>query len=134
MLACYHAEATFRDPAFGELNTKELKAMWQMLVESQKDQPFVLKFSDVKATETHGSANWKAAYIFSKTGRRVLNKIHAEFEFKDGLIYMHHDHFNLYWWSCQALGIPGYLLGWTPFFKKKLQEQSKKLLKRYKPS
>ena len=54
-----------------------------------------------------GSADWTADYLFSKTGRQVFNEIHAEFEFKDGKIFRHHDTFDIWKWSRQALGISG---------------------------
>ena len=33
MTACYHADAKFSDPAFGDLTGSEIGAMWAMLVE-----------------------------------------------------------------------------------------------------
>lgn len=128
MVECYHEDIVFEDPAFGRLHGEHAKNMWRMLIESQKDQTFIVQYGNIGCNEKQGRADWKSAYFFSKTGRRVLNKIHAEFEFKDGKIIKHTDSFNLYWWSCQALGIPGYLIGWTPFFKNKLQVQTASLL------
>ena len=74
------------------------------------------------------SANWEAIYNFSKTGRKVHNKIKAEFEFKDGKIIKHTDTFDLHKWAKQAMGFKGFLLGGTSFFKKKLNAQTNKLL------
>ena len=34
------------------------------------------------------------------------------------------DTFNLYDWSKQAFGLKGVVLGWTPFFKNKVQQQA----------
>ena len=130
MAACYHEEAEFTDPAFGTLNAEQAKAMWQMLVERSKGNLKVV-FSEVNADAEKGSAHWEAFYTFSKTGRNVHNKIDAHFEFKKGKIYRHHDHFNLWKWSSQALGISGFLLGYTSFFKNKLQKQTRKLLTDY---
>ena len=85
-------------------------------------------FSNIEATENTGIASWQALYTFSKTGRYVHNKITAYFEFKDGLIIKHTDVFSLYRWAQQALGIPGYFLGWTSGFKTKLNAQNNKML------
>lgn len=126
MIACYHNDIEFSDPAFGTLKGDEAKAMWQMLIERSGGKLKVV-FSDVTAN----SAHWEAFYEFSKTGRNVHNKIDARFEFKDGKIYRHHDHFNLWKWSTQALGASGFLLGYTSFFKNKLQKQTRKLLNDY---
>ncbi len=126
MAACYHDEVEFSDPGFGTLKGDQAKAMWQMLIERSGGKLKVV-FSNVTDTTAH----WEAFYEFSKTGRKVHNKIDARFEFKDGKIYRHQDHFNLWAWSRQALGASGFLLGYTSFFKNKLQKQTRKLLTSY---
>ncbi len=68
---------------------------------------------------------------FLQTNQKVVNHIAAEFEFKDGLIYKHTDNFNVWKWSQQAMGWKGYLLGWTGFFQKKIQEKALYSLKKY---
>ena len=93
---------------------------------------FKLEYGDIKFAENSGSAHWEAWYDFSRTGKRVHNIIDASFEFKDGKIIKHHDHFNLHRWATQAMGWKGWLLGGTSFFKKKLHEQSGKALEKYK--
>jgi len=122
MIACYHNDIVFTDPAFGELHGDRAKAMWQMLCKNAKD--FKLEFSDVQADEHSGSAHWQAWYKFSQTNRSVHNTITAHFEFKDGLIIQHVDTFNLKHWAGQALGVKGHILGGTHFFRKKLQAQT----------
>ncbi len=99
-----------------------------MLCESQKGKDFRVVFSNIEADERNGNAHWEAFYTFSKTGRKVHNIIKAEFEFRDGKIIKHIDSFDLYRWSRQAFGISGFLIGWSPYFKGKLQAQTKKLL------
>lgn len=131
MVSLYHDEVVFDDPAFGRLSGERAKNMWRMLCESQKDKRFIVQHSDVKATETGGSVRWEAVYVFSKTKRNVHNRITATFKFRDGKIIEHKDNFNLFSWSRQALGIAGYAMGWTPFFKQKLQKQTNQLLDRY---
>lgn len=130
MAACYHEEAEFTDPAFGTLSAEQTKAMWQMLIERTKGELKVV-FSNVKADGEKCRAHWEAFYTFSKTGRPVHNKIDAHFEFKNGKIYRHHDDFDLWAWSRQALGLSGFLLGYTSFFKNKLQSQTRGLLTDY---
>ena len=130
MAACYHEAIVFEDPAFGKLNGEDAGLMWKMLCENGKD--LRLEFSKVEANETSGSAHWEAWYTFSKTGRKVHNKIDATFEFKDGKIIKHTDDFNLHRWAKQALGWKGWLLGGTGFFKKKLRGQTKYTLEKYK--
>ncbi|WP_400079956.1 nuclear transport factor 2 family protein [Winogradskyella sp. R77965] len=132
MISCYHDDIVFEDPAFGILKGDRAKAMWQMLCESQKKgQNFKVVYSDVKAIENKGSAHWEAFYTFSKTGRKVHNKIDAHFEFKDGLIIKHTDYFNLHSWAKQAIGIKGLLFGGMKFFKTKLQTQTNYLLDKF---
>lgn len=130
MASYYHQDIQFQDPAFGILNGFNATDMWNMLLERSKGN-LKIEFYDVKATENKGSATWIATYNFSKTNRKVVNKIQASFEFKDGLIYKHTDSFNLWKWSQQALGLKGLLLGWTRFMQNKIQNQALVSLKNY---
>lgn len=118
MQACYADDATFSDEAFRNLNAAQVRAMWEMLIRNGKD--LELEFRDITANDTHGSAYWEARYTLSLTGRKVLNKIKASFEFEGGKIKKHMDSFNFYSWARQAFGLTGVLLGWTPFFKNKV--------------
>lgn len=129
MISCYHEDIIFEDPGFGKLKGNKAKAMWQMLCKNAKN--FKVKFSQIQANDHNGSAHWEAWYTFSKTGRPVHNKIEAKFEFKDGKIIKHTDHFNLHKWASQALGWKGMLLGGTSFFKKKLIVQTNKILDKF---
>ncbi len=126
MAALYHPEATFKDAAFDLKSGKEAGAMWKMLISGGKD--LRIEFSSVKADEKTGSAHWEAWYTFSKTGRKVHNIIEANFEFKDGLIYRHRDHFDFWRWSRQSLGLAGWLLGWSGFLKSKVSTTAMKSL------
>jgi len=129
MNGCYHPEATFYDPAFRNLNSKEVRAMWHMLCLNARD--FSLTFSGIKANEHTGKCNWVATYNFSKTGRKVVNQIDAAFTFKDGLIVTHKDTFDLWKWSRQALGVSGLLLGWSPILQNKVNDNARKSLTRF---
>ena len=131
MVKCYHEDVVFEDPAFGVLNGERAKNMWRMLCHSQKGKDFKVIHSNVNYDDNSGSAHWEAFYNFSKTGRKVHNKIDATFEFKDGKIVKHTDVFNLHRWSKQALGFKGLLIGGTNFFKTKLQSQTNRLLDKF---
>lgn len=131
MVSCYHIEVEFTDPAFGHLTGRHAGNMWRMLCRSQKDKGFQLNFGNIFSDGTHATADWEARYVFSRTGRRVHNQIKASFEFRDGLIWRHTDHFSLYNWSKQAFGATGLLIGWTPFFRKKLQHQTRAMLDKF---
>lgn len=130
MASCYHKEIIFEDPVFGKLNQKEVISMWKMLLERSKGN-LKIEFSDVITNEKSGSANWIATYIFSQTNRKVVNIIDAKFEFEDGLISKHTDYFDFYKWTKQALGLKGYLLGWTGFMQNKVRQNAKKSLQNY---
>lgn len=130
MVACYHKNVIFSDPAFGTLTGDEARNMWRMLLErSQGD--LKITFSDVMADEKTGSAKWRAEYTFGQTGRKVVNEITARFEFADGKIIKHTDSFDVWKWSRQALGLKGLLLGWSSFFQRKLNQQTNSQLKKY---
>lgn len=129
MVACYHDDIEFNDPAFGTLKGKDAKDMWRMLCANGKN--LKLEVSGIEQDSNTGKAHWEAHYTFSQTGRNVHNIIDAAFELKDGLIIKHYDHFNLKRWAGQALGLKGRLLGGTNFFKKKLHAQTNNNLRKF---
>lgn len=131
MVSYYHDSVEFEDPAFGKLKGERAKNMWRMLIKSQQGKDFQVNFSNIKFNGNRGAANWEAKYDFSKTGRRVHNKIDAQLYFKDGQIIKHVDSFNLHRWAKQALGFQGWLLGGTSFFQKKLNAQVNHLLDKF---
>ncbi|MCY7410116.1 MAG: nuclear transport factor 2 family protein [Chitinophagales bacterium] len=130
MVGCYHDQIEFTDPAFGLLKGEAAKNMWRMLLEGAKGK-IKIEFSNVSADNETGSAQWIATYQFSETGRKVVNKITAHFEFKDGKIFRHTDSFDLHKWAKQALGFKGVLLGGTKYFQNKLQQKTSLRLAKY---
>lgn len=123
MQACYHPEIEFSDNVFLWLKGNKAKAMWHMLLTAGADpkEP-VVTFGDVEANESKGSCHWEAVYTFSLTGRKVHNKIEAQFIFKDGLIIRHIDTFPFWRWTRMAFGLTGTLMGWSSFFKGKIRK------------
>lgn len=128
MVSLYHPDIEFEDPAFGKLKGERAKNMWRMLCATQKGKDFRITYNVSHFGKDNSKANWEAFYTFRPTQRKVHNKISASFILRDGLILKHIDDFNLHSWSKQALGLKGFLLGNTSFFKKKLQLQTNKLL------
>ena len=131
MVAYYHDDIVFQDPAFGQQKGERAKNMWRMLCQSQKGKDFRMEYSDVTSKGIYARAHWEAHYNFSQTGRRVHNKIDASFKFKDGLIVQHDDSFNLHAWAKQALGFKGIVLGGTSFFQRKLNAQTNAMLSKF---
>ena len=132
MAACYTDDVVFSDPAFGELRGRDAGDMWRMLTTRAKD--FSLTFDQVHADQRSGGAHWVATYLFSQTGNIVINDIQARFVFRDGKICEHHDRFDLWKWSRQALGFKGLLLGWTPLVRNAVRAQALKGLKAFQAS
>ncbi len=129
MTACYHDEIVFEDPAFGCLEGDRARAMWTMLCQNAKDLEVTFKIleeDDKKAT-----VKWEAVYTFSKTGRKVHNIVTADMVLEEGKIIQHKDHFKLWKWAAQAMGLRGRILGGTTFFKKRLQQQTNRLLDKF---
>lgn len=122
MIDCYHADVEFSDPVFPELRGVRAGAMWRMLCARAKD--LRVEVRDISADDRLGRAHWDARYTFSATGRQVENAIDAEFEFVDGRIIRHHDSFDLWSWSRQALGLRGLLLGWSPILRDRVRAQA----------
>ena len=118
MAACYHSDVHFTDEVF-DLHGADAKAMWRMLCTSGRE--LRVKAGDISADDRQGQAHWDARYVFSATGRPVLNRIDARFEFRDDLIARHVDRFDFWRWSRQALGLRGWLLGWTRLLRRKVR-------------
>ena len=130
MAACYTDDVVFSDPVFGELRGEEARDMWRMLV--ARAQNFSLTFDGIEADERTGRAHWVASYLFSQTGRPVINRIDARFVFRDGRIAEHRDSFDLWRWTRQALGVKGVLLGWSPLVQRAIIAQARKGLDLYR--
>ena len=124
MASCYAPDVEFQDPVFTLHGRRETAGMWAMLCQATRSKGadvWKLDYSGIQADDRSGRAHWDAHYRFSATGRMVLNRIDAEFTFRDGLIATHRDRFSFWAWSRQALGTPGLLLGWTPLLRAKVQ-------------
>ena len=130
MNSCYSDDIVFFDPAFGLLRGAEARAMWQMLCKNAKD--FSLTYGNIiHLDEEFSTCDWVATYTFSKTGKKVVNKIRANMKFAEGKIIEHSDAFSLHKWSAQALGFSGWLLGWNKFFQNKIKNTAKKNLLKF---
>ena len=133
MQACYAPDARFDDEAFSLQGAAQIGGMWRMLCTATASRPdaraaWQLQVSDI----TERSAHWDAHYLFSATGRQVLNRIDASFEFDaQGLITRHRDRFDFWAWSRQALGAPGWLLGWSPWLRAKVRRTAAANLQRF---
>jgi len=130
MVNFYDDNIEFEDPAFGILKGIAAKMMWKMLIEISKGN-LKITVENIKSEENFGSVDWKAEYIFSQTKRKVINNVHAEFEFQNGKIIKHKDFFDFYKWSCQALGIFGFLFGKSKVFKFIFKRKTNSMLKKY---
>ncbi len=125
----YADNAVFNDSVFRNLDAQQARAMWQMLISRSGDM--TLTFGNIKEDGNKLTAYWEAHYTFTATGRKVINKINAEFEIEDGKIVKHTDTFDFYKWAKQAFGAGGFLLGWTNSFKEKVRHTAKKKLDEY---
>ena len=99
--------------------------MWRMLTSQARELRVELLEHDA------GSARWRAHYVFTQTGRPVVNDVRATFRFADGLIADHADAFGFHRWARQALGTPGLLLGWTPFLRAAVRRRAAADLARF---
>jgi ketosteroid isomerase-like protein len=130
MNSCYSGDIVFFDPVFGLLNGNEVRAMWEMLCKNARD--FTLTYGNIQhLDEEYSTCDWVASYTFSKTGRKVVNKIKANMRFAGGSIVEHSDGFSQHKWSSQALGFSGWLLGWNTLFQRKIQNQARRNLLRF---
>ena len=98
-------------------------SMWKMLLRPESDM--TLTYEVLQADKDKGLGQWYPIYTFPSTGRKVENQILSKFKFRDGLIYIQEDTFNLHTWAKQAIGPLGYILGGTRFFREKFQKQAR---------
>jgi hypothetical protein len=130
MAACYAEDARFDDEIFSLAGRRQIGGMWAMLCSATREKgraQWRLQASDI----TGRGAHWEAHYLFPATGREVHNRVDAEFEIDADLIVRHRDRFDFWRWSRQALGLPGWLLGWTPFLRRKVRAQAASNLRRF---
>lgn len=124
---CYSNDIAFFDPVFGLLQGNEVKYMWEMLCKNAKD--FTLTYGNIKELDAeYYTCDWEATYNFSKTGRKVVNKVIAHMKMLDGEIVEHSDGFSLHNWSKQAIGFSGWLLGWNSYYQQKIKNNAKRNL------
>ena len=123
----YADSATFSDPVFPLLNARGVRTMWRMLLTRAAD--FALEVTIVEDTPTRARVDWVAYYTFGATGRPVVNRIHTEMSISVGKIVRQVDHFSLWRWSRQALGVKGLLFGWTPAMHTRIRTQAARSLK-----
>lgn len=130
MNSCYSDDIVFFDPVFSLLERNQVKSMWKMLCTTAKN--FELQFGNIVALDDeYYTCEWIASYTFSRTGRKVINKVKAFMRIADGKIIEHSDGFSLHKWSMQALGFSGWLLGWNRFFQNKIKNHARRNLNKF---
>jgi ketosteroid isomerase-like protein len=130
MNACYSDEIVFFDPVFELLQGDQARAMWQMLCKNAKE--FSLSYGNIQDLgDDYYTCDWVVSYLFSKTGRPVINHVKAHMKIHEGRIVEHSDAFSLHKWSRQALGFSGWLLGWNSFFQRKIKNTARRNLLNY---
>jgi ketosteroid isomerase-like protein len=129
MAACYAPDIRFQDPAFGPLHGREAGDMWRMLLGRAGD--FSLSFDGIESLGQSASAHAVARYTYSATGRFVVNDIRTRFAIRDGLIAEQTDSFDLWRWSRQALGVKGWLFGWSSSAQDSIRTRARRALKDY---
>src|ERR1700752_947126 len=94
MARCYHPDIAFSDPGFPMLRGADAGDMWRMLLSRASDLAVTL--DEARGGDDGGEARWTARYTFTRTGRPVVNRIHARFAFREGLIVRHYDSFSFW--------------------------------------
>ena len=135
MALCYAPDVGFQDEIFTLQGSDQVMAMWRMLCASAKASgraDWKLNYRVVSVDADTGQLQWNAQYRFGKVQRPVHNHIQAMFRFNAaGQITQHHDQFDFWQWSRQALGLPGLLLGWSPLLRRQVRAKALHGLNRY---
>lgn len=127
MLAQYSTDIIFSDPVSGVLEGEQVRRMWSLLCSRAVD--FSLEFGNiVDKGDGYYTCDWKASYVSSFTGNRVVNSVRAYMQIEKGKIIGHSDAFRFYKWARQAFGIKGWLFGWTTFFQRIVRSRFRKML------
>lgn len=127
MQSQYSDHIQFFDPVFGHLEGEQVRRMWQILCERARD--FSLEIGEIRALDDeYVTCVWTARYTYSMTGKPVVNKVKAHMRIQNGLITEHSDAFSFHRWAAQVFGMKGYWLGWTGFFRRKLQAKARAMV------
>jgi ketosteroid isomerase-like protein len=123
MAQAYAPSARFADPVFGTLRGEEIGRMWRGLLKGARE--FSLTFEIEAASETEARVVWTARYLFSRTGRPVVNSVRSSLRLEGGRIAEQTDEFDFRAWAGQAFGLAGKLLGGTGFFRRKVRAKAR---------
>ena len=127
MSSCYDENIVFFDPVFGLLSAREVNSMWEMVCTHAVD--FSLTYGNIhELDDAYCTCDWVSTYTYTRTNRRVVNKVRANMRFSEGKIIEHSDAFSVHQWSKQAMGLSGELLGWNSFFQRHIKNRAKKKL------
>ncbi len=128
MARFYDAQSTFSDPAFPALKGSQVPSMWSGLL-SRASDAFSVSYEVKSVNGNTVEVHWVATYPFSRTGRQVVNRITSHLTVEGDVIRAQKDEFDFWAWSRMAFGPVGMLLGWAPFFQKKVQREAARVLK-----
>ena len=135
MALSYAPDVRFQDEVFSLEGRDQVMAMWRMLCESMQASgraDWKLSYRVISVDADTGRLHWSAYYRFGTVQRPVHNRIHSTFRFNAaGQITQHHDQFDFWRWSRQALGLPGLLLGWSPLLRRQVRLKALASLNRY---
>jgi hypothetical protein len=115
MVACYGESAQFSDIAFCLQGRKQIHAMWHMICANGTE----VEVKDVKGHAGEVHAQIVDTYVFSDTGRPVVNPILCRFQCRDRLILQQIDECNAVHWARQAFGgVKGEVVGRAGFMRR----------------
>ena len=132
MARCYHPDIFFSDTVFPSLRGEAARDMWRMLLSRSTDLEVTV--DEAAGDAEGGRGKITCRYTFSRTGRKVVNRISGMFAFRDGLIVRHYDSFPFWPWAAQALGPAGKLFGWLPPLKWKVRKEAARGLEKFRES
>lgn len=130
MLSCYHPEIVFEDPIFGELHGERAMHMWRMLLK-RPNSKLRIKVENVHQIRGMVMCLWTAKYEYGKNKRKVYNVVESQFMFKGSKVFEHRDSFHTYMWIKQALGMMGFLFGWSNWYQDLIKKQANRHLDSY---
>lgn len=135
MQACYAENARFDDGIYRLAGARQIGGMWTMLCAELRLRgigQWRLEVHRLRVRDEQGRAEWTAHYRFGAKGRKVRNRVYSRFDFDErGLILRQRDEFPFWRWAGQALGMRGWLLGWSPVLRTRVQGHAARQLARH---
>ncbi|MCZ7594930.1 MAG: nuclear transport factor 2 family protein [Hyphomicrobium sp.] len=118
--ACYHDDASFSAPIIGEVEGRNVEALWRTIFAATQNS--ALNFGVVDVGLTTARVEGVLAYSFISSGRGVISRFESVLHIRDQLVVRHEDTFDAWNWARMAFGSEGLMFGWSRTWQRRKGE------------